>query len=96
VWPRITEIATAVAPRLSIPRGPKISAASTAHEFLLKELVSVTRWQGYTWDPCNEASRKAASKVALATKCLFWLSGTSLREHMVCTMVKQKLSDNAL
>ena len=38
----------------------------------LKELVSVTRWQGYTWDPCNEAaSRKAASKVALATKCLF-------------------------
>ena len=26
----------------------------------------------------------------------FWQSGTSLRERMVCTMVKQKLSDNAL
>jgi hypothetical protein len=50
-WGRITEIAAVVAPLLSVPRGPKISAASAAHQLLLEELVSVTRSQGYTWDP---------------------------------------------
>jgi hypothetical protein len=39
---------------------------------------------------------KAASKVALTTSAFSWLSGVRLKEHMVCTMVKQKLSDDAL
>ena len=50
-WRRITEIAAVIAPLLSIPRGPKISAASASHELLLEELVSETGSQGYTWDP---------------------------------------------
>jgi hypothetical protein len=48
------QIAAAVAPLLSIPRGPKISTASAAHEILLEELVSVTGSQGYTWDSYKE------------------------------------------
>jgi hypothetical protein len=35
---------------LSIPRGPKISAASASHELLLEEFVSITGSQGYTWN----------------------------------------------
>jgi hypothetical protein len=35
---------------LSIPPGPKLSAASAAHQFLLQELVSATGGQGYTWN----------------------------------------------
>jgi hypothetical protein len=54
VCPRTREIAAAVAPHLSIPRGPKISAASAAHEILLEEFVSVTGSQGYTWDSYKE------------------------------------------
>jgi hypothetical protein len=50
-WRRITEIAAAVAPFLSIPRGRKTSAASAAHEFLLDEAPSLTHVHGYTWDP---------------------------------------------
>jgi hypothetical protein len=38
---RITEIAACVAPRLSLGRGPKISASSAAHEFFLAVLVPI-------------------------------------------------------
>ena len=51
---RITKIAAAIAPGLSIPRGPKISAASAAHEFLLDEAPPVTHVHGYTWDPITD------------------------------------------
>jgi hypothetical protein len=37
--------------------------------------------------------RTKASKVALTSSAFSWLSGARLKEHMVCTMVKQKLSD---
>lgn len=47
---RLVEIAATVAPRLSIPRGPKISAASACHEIFLKEASSVTGVQGCTWN----------------------------------------------
>ncbi len=50
----VMEIAAAIAPGLSIPRGRKISAASAAHEFLLDEAPSVTHVHGYTWDPITD------------------------------------------
>src|ERR1700747_855952 len=52
-WRRITEIAATIAPLLSIPRGPKTSAASASHELLLEEFVSITCSQGYTWTSYN-------------------------------------------
>jgi len=62
---RVTEIAATIAPYVSIPRGPKVSAASAAHEFLLEELGQVTGSRAYTWrdeegkctDPLTEATR---------------------------------------
>ena len=51
---RIIEIATTIAPVLSIPRGPKISAASAAHEFVLDELEPVFRRQAFTWNPLKD------------------------------------------
>jgi hypothetical protein len=51
---RICAIAGTIAPRLSVPRGRKISAASAAHEFLLEECGSIMKSKGYTWDPSNE------------------------------------------
>jgi hypothetical protein len=39
---RITEIAAVLAPRLSLPRGPKVSAPSAAHEFLLDPEIGIT------------------------------------------------------
>jgi hypothetical protein len=47
--PAGTEIAATIAPYVSIPRGPKVSAASAAHEFLLKELGQLTGSRAYTW-----------------------------------------------
>jgi hypothetical protein len=65
-WRRITEIAAAVAPHLSIPRGPKVSAASAAHEFFLESVVGPIEPRAYTWneivgkctDPATEATRR--------------------------------------
>jgi hypothetical protein len=51
---RLTEIAAAVAPRLSIARGPRISAASASHQLLLEEASAATGTQGYTWDAYEE------------------------------------------
>jgi hypothetical protein len=65
-WRRITEIAAAVAPHLSIPRGLKVSAASAAHEFFLESVVGPIAPRAYTWneilgkctDPATEATRR--------------------------------------
>ena len=51
---RITEAAGAIAPGLSIPRGPKNSAASAAHQFLLEDASSATGVRGYTWNAYDE------------------------------------------
>jgi hypothetical protein len=64
--PRITVIAAAVAPHLSIPRGLKVSAASAAHEFFLESVVGPIEPRAYTWneslgkctDPATEATRR--------------------------------------
>jgi hypothetical protein len=50
---RVTEIAAVVAPKLSVPRGPKPSAASIAHELLLSE-GKMTGQTIYTWDVKDE------------------------------------------
>jgi hypothetical protein len=63
---RITEIAARLTPHLSLGRGPKISAASAAHEFLLAAIEPITGAHAYTWsavdddftDPVTEATRK--------------------------------------
>jgi hypothetical protein len=62
---RITEIAAHLAPHLSLGRGPKISAASAAHEFFLATIEHTTGAHAYTWnalednftDPVTEATR---------------------------------------
>lgn len=46
VHSRLCAIAATVATRLSVPRGPQISAASAAHELLSEEMG-----QGYTYSP---------------------------------------------
>jgi hypothetical protein len=40
---RLTELAAAAASRLTLPRGPKISAASAAHQFLLENCPNVSK-----------------------------------------------------
>jgi hypothetical protein len=51
---RITEIAARVAPHLSIERGPRISAATAAHEFFLACFVSLTGLHAYTWSTLED------------------------------------------
>jgi hypothetical protein len=62
---RVTEIAATIAPHASIRCGPKVSAPSAAHEFLLEEFAQATGSRAYTWredkgmftDPLTEATR---------------------------------------
>jgi hypothetical protein len=51
---RLTEIAAAIAPHLSVARGRRMSAASAAHEFLLEMLGRRIGPQAYTWNPIGE------------------------------------------
>ena len=64
---RITEIAAMVSPRLSLPRGPKVSVPSAAHEFILAsgiEILSRQRPDAYQHrsaeyvDALTEATRR--------------------------------------
>jgi hypothetical protein len=50
---RLTEIAASLAPHLPNPQGPKLRAASAAHEFFLETVVEPIRWPTYTWDPAK-------------------------------------------
>ena len=62
---RITEISARLAPHLSLRRGPKISAASAAHEFFLAVIERNYGPHAYTWnaleddftDPVTKATR---------------------------------------
>jgi hypothetical protein len=45
---RVTEVAAVLAPGLSVRRGPKASAASIAHEFLLTLVANMAGQKGYT------------------------------------------------
>jgi hypothetical protein len=64
---RVTEIAAALAPKLSARRGPKASTASIAHELLLTYLAETAGPKGYTYsfgvedytDPLTGATRSA-------------------------------------
>lgn len=47
----VTQTAAILAPRLSVPRGRKRSAASVAHEILSSEMTQLFGPAGYTWDP---------------------------------------------
>ena len=58
---RIAEIAVALGPALKISRGPKISAASAAHEFFLEEVGQVVNSHGYTWSGIEENFTDAAT-----------------------------------
>ena len=51
---RIMEIATRVAPHLSVARGPRISAPSAAHELFLTGLVRIKGTHAYTWSTLKE------------------------------------------
>jgi hypothetical protein len=67
-WRRLTEIAATIASLLSIPRGPKISAASASHELLLEELVSITGSQGYTWNSYKGEKGDFSDRLTHATR----------------------------
>lgn len=62
----VTKIAAELAPHLSMSRGPKISAASVAHESFLEEAVNRIRPRRYTYniveedftDPVTAATRR--------------------------------------
>jgi hypothetical protein len=51
---RLRAMAAAVAPRIRVNRGPKICAASAAHEFFLKESTPLIGSRAYTWDDIAE------------------------------------------
>jgi hypothetical protein len=53
-YSRLTEVAASLLPHLPIRRGPKISAASAAHEFFLEEVVLPRGPHAYTWSPNEE------------------------------------------
>jgi hypothetical protein len=67
---RVTEVAAALAPRLSIRRGPKASEASIAHQLLLQYLANSAGPKSYTYsqfegdftDPLTLATRSAFDK----------------------------------
>jgi len=65
---RLTELATALAPHLTIPRGPKISAESAAHEFFLEEAVIPMERRAYTW---NDVDQDFTDAVTQATRLEF-------------------------
>jgi hypothetical protein len=50
---RLREIAAALTPHLLISRGPRISAASATHEFILENGLP-DQPRAYTWDPTKE------------------------------------------
>jgi hypothetical protein len=64
-YPRLTEIAALLTPRMSIPRGIKVSAASAAHEFFLEEGVSRIEQRAFTY---NEPEGKCTDPVTEATR----------------------------
>ena len=64
---RVALMAAAIAPHLSVQRGPKASQASTAHQFLMTYVNSGRASSSYTWnvdaedftDPLTQATRTA-------------------------------------
>lgn len=65
-YPRLMEVTSSLARNLAIPRGPKLSAASAAHEFFLANIVSTDSARAYSWnnleetftDPVTAATRR--------------------------------------
>jgi hypothetical protein len=51
---RVTEVAAALAPGLSVRRGPKASAASIVHEFALTYVANMPGSKAYTYDHVSE------------------------------------------
>jgi len=65
-YPRLREIAMSLIPHLPVSRGPRISAASAAHEFLLENVVVTVKTQhAYTW---NVYEGKCTDSVTRATR----------------------------
>ena len=62
---RVTAIAGILLPVLSNPPGPKISAASASHEFLLETLAWEEMSHGYTW---SEVEGDFMDELTLATR----------------------------
>lgn len=50
---RVTEVAAALAPGLSVRRGPKVSAAGFGHELLLRCVANTVGPKSYTSDPVS-------------------------------------------
>jgi hypothetical protein len=86
---RVTEVAAALAPGLSVRRGPKISAASIAHQMLLQLLANTAGPKSYTsnpiigdfTDPLTHATRTAFNNPKFDPRPAF-------RRHKVCRQQK--------
>jgi hypothetical protein len=72
-WRRVSEIAASIAPHASIQRGPKVRAASAAHEFLLEETGQLTGSRAYTWsdDKGNDDRGDFTDPLTKATRLEF-------------------------
>ena len=61
--PGLAQMAHRLARHLKIPRGPKVSAASASHQFILKTLTMLDKPGTYTWDEnkgrCTDALTNA-------------------------------------
>jgi hypothetical protein len=65
-YPRLMEIAVSLAPSLPDRRGPKISAASAAHEYFVENVVvKLDPRHAYTW---NASEQKCTDSVTDATR----------------------------
>jgi hypothetical protein len=51
---RVAQVATALAPGLSVRRGRKVSTASLTHEFSLVYVANIPGPKAYTYDPVSE------------------------------------------
>lgn len=81
---RLTEIAAGLTPHLSISRGPKVSAPSAAHEFLL-DYVLPDKPPTFTW---NASKRECTDSFTRATQREF--NNPYFSPQAACRRVKRR------
>jgi hypothetical protein len=59
---RVAEIARAVTPHLKVPRGPKLSVASAAHETFLGTMDGLVKHGYYTWNSIDSEFSDALTR----------------------------------
>jgi hypothetical protein len=88
---RVTEVAAVLAPGLSVPRGPKASAASIAHEFSLACVANMAGPKAYTYNP---VSGDFTDPLTRATQLAFGDPGFDPRPALRRQKKRQKRESN--